>query len=115
MTLRISKIFCFSASAISELEQVTLQNSSAAESSAAAAEELRAQAEGLNKVVQDINVIIHGQSEKSLVKPSSASATAKVINLPVAKKPENKSFSTEFKKTGSGDFIPSADDDGFKE
>lgn len=101
-------------SAISELEQVTLQNSSAAESAAAAAEELRAQAEGLNQVVVDINGIIHGQGVEA--QPlAKKTVQAKVINLPKIKKELRPEAVTSFKKTGTGDFIPSADDEGFKE
>lgn len=101
-------------SAISELEQVTLQNSSAAESAAAAAEELRAQAEGLNQVVVDINGIIHGQGVEA--QPlAKKTVQAKVINLPKIKKELKPDAVNSFKKTGTGDFIPSADDEGFKE
>jgi len=101
-------------SAISELEQVTLQNSSAAESAAAAAEQLRAQAEGLNQVVVDINGIIHGQGAQA--QPTIKKSTqAQVIPLPKSNKEFKAASATGFKKTGTGDFIPSADDEGFKE
>lgn len=113
-------------SAFAQMEQVTQQNATAAQASASAGEQLKAQSDGLQMIVSDLNQIVFGsdgQEETSSIKPS----LKKITNIvPFTKKsnPSPTSFSAQTaepsiakaaKKVSGGGFTPSSDDPGFDE
>lgn len=113
-------------SAFAQMEQVTQQNATAAQASASAGEQLKAQSDGLQMIVSDLNQIVFGSdgpTEVSSIRPS----LKKMTNIvPFIKKssPSPTSFSSPSpkasiakaaKKVSGGGFTPSSDDPGFDE
>lgn len=116
--------------AVGQMEQVTQQNSSVAQSSSVAAEHLHMQSESLDNSVGDLVRLVRGSSDGRPVvapvaakttasaKPAKETKTAKVINMP---KPAPKPAKAEVhetpvsKKASGSDVVPSFDDPGFEE
>lgn len=118
------------ANAMNQLESVTGQNSSVAQSSSAAGEQLRQQSATINSVVKNLNAYINGASDLTLYKQQSpAPATPekaplksntidkKVLQFkkPVAEPAPSQETPVYKKAAGYEGKVPSADDPGFNE
>lgn len=114
--------------AMSQLDTVTQQNAATSEEAASAAEELSAQAESLKASVAELMTVISGDkaagfSPSSTTSKSSSesvkSSQSNVVHLKsVKRKSGNESQPTSagsFHKASGDDFVPSRDDDGFKD
>ena len=113
--------------AMTELDTVTQQNAATSEEAAGAAEELSAQAESLKASVDQLMVVINGAGAAqspavNQARPNRMTSTktpkANVVRFKSTKSKFSRSAPAEgaaLKMAGSGDFVPSRDDDGFKE
>jgi methyl-accepting chemotaxis protein len=114
-------------SAFAQMEQVTQQNATAAQASASAGEQLKAQSDGLQSIVGDLNMIVFGSDGAVQSAAPSKPAFKKFTNIvPFTKKsspvPTAAHPSVEkapqikaAKKVSGGGFTPSSDDPGFDE
>ncbi|MFN8791898.1 MAG: methyl-accepting chemotaxis protein [Bdellovibrionales bacterium] len=107
--------------AVGQMEQVTQQNSAAAQSSSSSAEQLRAQAEALNGIVQDLMVEVNGRvTDPSEEHAKPATSPSNTVPFRKKTRAETKSahartFPTSSKRAVGADVVPSSDDPGFEE
>ncbi len=107
-------------SAFAQMEQVTQQNATAAQASASAGEQLKAQSDGLQLIVADLNQIVFG-SDGPTETSSNRPSLKKMTNIvPFIKKSSpapmaQTSVAKAAKKVSGGGFTPSSDDPGFDE
>lgn len=125
--------------AVAQMEQVTNQNSTVAQSSNASAEQLNGQAQNLNSVVLELVGLVRGAGAQNIVmtadephssskvsKPKKATKThaskslesgqGKVLTMKPTPAPVMEPVETvAVAKASGGDFVPDANDPGFKE
>lgn len=113
--------------AMGQLDTVTQQNAATSEEAASAAEQLSAQAETLKTVVHELIVIIQGNDSQEkgadFVQKSSPKASVKrnssnLVHIKSSKKTASSNGGAngaQSKAAAFGDFVPSRDDDGFKD
>ncbi len=111
------------AGAIAQMEQVTQQNAAIAQASASAGQQLKAQSDGLQDIVSDLNRLVFGQDGKQQL-ANPAAALKKMTNIVQMNKKNNVSASKSSNeyikpvsqiKASNADFTPSSDDPGFNE
>jgi methyl-accepting chemotaxis protein len=108
--------------AVSEMETVTQQNAASAEESASASEEMNAQAEQMKSIVNDLVILVSGDSaghpsgqqlkrpmiaSRTAVKKSSSTRLPMISSRPVAKSPAKAALGFQRKKeVNPNDIIP---------
>ncbi len=115
--------------AVGQMETMTQQNSSVAQTSSVAAEQLKIQSHSLAQVVRELSAYVHGSTQKTekalanvvpLNFKKNVNRATKSSNVPrknSGSKTEGKiELKSELKRSSGSDLVPSADDDPrFKE
>lgn len=99
--------------AVGQMEQVTQQNTSVAQSSSVSADQLRSQSSILNGVVLDLVVVVQGKAVPLADSSPGSESEAKIV--PIKKMNIKGNHREKIKKVSGEDFAPSSDDPGFEE